>query len=98
MDKEEIRQIIREELIEIMQVNLVDRFLLQKDLEMHDGTNLRIGSRVGTTIGTRTTDKVGFHGAKTAQGATVSDASDLSTAITAINAIIDRLQDKGLIA
>lgn len=53
----------------------------------------------GTSLGQSATDKVGFFGATPVdQPATVADATDAATAITQINAIIDRLQELGLIA
>jgi hypothetical protein len=57
------------------------------------------GSTDGTRLGQDTSDKVGFFGATPVdQPATVADATDAATAITQINAIIDRLQELGLIA
>jgi hypothetical protein len=58
----------------------------------------------GTKIGTATTQKIGFFNATPVdQPATVADPSGVTTdedveARTAINAIIDRLQELGLIA
>lgn len=61
------------------------------------------GGADGTRLGQDTSDKVGFYGATPVdQPATVADPSGGATtdaeARTAINAIIDRLQELGLIA
>lgn len=53
----------------------------------------------GIVIGNSTSEKVGFFGvAPVDQPATVADATDAATAITTVNAVIDRLQELGLIA
>lgn len=81
-----------------------DRYTVQKDLELFDGRNIQVASGTGTKIGTETAQKLGFYNATPVnQPDTVSDpagqTNDLdSEARTAINAIIDRLQELGLIA
>lgn len=53
----------------------------------------------GAQIGQSATEKIGFFGAVPVdQPATVADATDAATAITTVNAVIDRLQELGLIA
>jgi hypothetical protein len=57
------------------------------------------GGPDGTRLGQNATDLVGFYGATPVdQPATVADATDAATAITTVNAVIDRLQELGLIA
>jgi hypothetical protein len=57
------------------------------------------GGSDGTRLGQNATDLVGFYGATPVdQPATVADATDAATAITTVNAVIDRLQELGLIA
>ena len=57
------------------------------------------GGLDGTRLGQNATDLVGFYGATPVdQPATVADATDAATAITTVNAVIDRLQELGLIA
>lgn len=57
------------------------------------------GNDDGTLIGQDTSDKIGFYGVTPVdQPATVADATDAATAITSLNAVIDRLQELGLIA
>lgn len=57
------------------------------------------GNPEGTILGQDTADLVGFYGVSPVdQPATVADATDAATAITTVNAIIDRLQELGLIA
>jgi hypothetical protein len=53
----------------------------------------------GINLGTATTELLGFYGVTPVdQPATVTDPTDLPTCITAISAIIDRLQELGLVA
>lgn len=57
------------------------------------------GNPEGTILGQDTADLVGFYGVSPVdQPATVADATDAATAITTVNAVIDRLQELGLIA
>ena len=57
------------------------------------------GGPDGTRLGQNATDLVGFYGATPVdRPATVADATDAATAITTVNAVIDRLQELGLIA
>jgi hypothetical protein len=57
------------------------------------------GGPDGTRLGQNATDLVGFYGATPVdQPAIVADATDAATAITTVNAVIDRLQELGLIA
>lgn len=53
----------------------------------------------GLNVGASTSEKIGFYGVTPVdQPATVADATDAATAITTVNAVIDRLQELGLIA
>ena len=68
-----------------------------------DGANLAFGTTTGTKLGTATTQKIGFYNVTPVdQPATVTDPTgggvQDAEARTAINAIIDRLQELGLIA
>jgi hypothetical protein len=68
-----------------------------------DGVNLSFGTTTGTKFGTATTQKLAFYNVTPVdQPATVADPAGGGTidaeARTAINAIIDRLQELGLIA
>lgn len=57
------------------------------------------GNSSGTVLGQDADALVGFYGATPVnQPATVADATDAATAITTVNAVIDRLQELGLIA
>lgn len=52
-----------------------------------------------TSIGNATSDKVGFFGVTPVdQPATIADPTDGASSVVAITAIIDRLQELGLIA
>ncbi len=51
------------------------------------------------TIGNATSDKIGFFGVTPVdQPATITDGSDAASTQAAVNAVIDRLQELGLIA
>ena len=105
MDKEteqQIRQIIREELQNLIKI---DKYVWDKHLQILDARNIQVGRGTGCKIATATDQKLGFFGTTPVdQPATVSDPSGAgdagvdTPARTAINAIIDRLQELGLIA
>jgi hypothetical protein len=84
--------------------NLVSAALnLSGNKTVFDGVNLSFGTTTGTKLGTATTQKIGFYNVTPVdQPATVTDPTGGVTqdaeARTAINAIIDRLQELGLIA
>ena len=104
MDKEEIirliKEIIRQQFDEMI---LNDRFLFKKNIELGEAINIIFSVNAGTKIGTATDQKVGFYGTDPVdQGAAINDPSGGATvdtqARTAINALIDRLKDIGIIA
>jgi hypothetical protein len=101
MNEEQVRQIIREELVSFM---LMDKYTFQKHIQIFDGRNIQVGRTTGTNIGTATDQKLGFYGViPIIQGLAVGDpagqVNDLdSEARTAIATIIDRLQAIGIIA
>lgn len=81
----------------------VDKYTFQKHIQVFDGRHIQVGKGTGTKIGTEATQKLGFYGATPVdQPATISDPSGGVTqdaqARNAIDAIIDRLQELGLIA
>ncbi len=57
------------------------------------------GNDAGTIIGQSATDKVGFFGtAPVVQQSTIADATDATTVITKVNAVIAALEAYGLLA
>jgi len=99
MDEAQVRQIIREELRNLF---FSDRVLFEKHLQIMDGRNVQVGKTTGTKIGTESTQKLGFYGVTPVDKPdTISDPSGGTTqdtqARTAINALIDRLQELGLL-
>lgn len=102
--KEQVRQIIRNELQELL---ASDRYIFHKTIQILDGRNIITGRTTGTKIGTETTQKLGFYGTTPVdKPETVSDASSqgaeynqtaAQSIVTAVNAVIDRLQELGLI-
>jgi len=100
MTPDQVRQMIREELGTFSRV---DRFTFEKLIQILDKRNIQLGKTTGTKIGTATDQLLGFYNATPVnQPDTVSDPSGGSTqdaeARTAIIALIDRLQELGLIA
>ena len=80
-----------------------DRYVFSRDIQMQDGRNIQLATGTGTRFGTATGQLLGFYNVTPVdQPATVSDPAGGATvdaeSRTAINAIIDRLQELGLIA
>ena len=80
-----------------------DRYLFSRDIEMEGGRNMQFSTNTGTKIGTGTDQLMGFYNVTPVdQPATVTDPSGGATvdaeSRTAIIAVIDRLQELGLIA
>lgn len=88
----------------VAKYDTIAHFLMYKNTQVLDGRNFQLGRTTGTKIGTATDQLLGFYGTTPVdQPATISDpagqANDLDTeARTAINTLIDRLQELGLIA
>ena len=57
--KNQIRQIIREELAGFLGSS---QYQFQKDAKFYDGRNIQLGNVTGTMIGTAPTQKIGFFG------------------------------------
>ena len=100
MTPEQVRQIIKGELSNFLGS---DRYIFQKNIQIFDGRNIQLGRTNGTKMGTATAQLLGFYGVTPVdQPATISDPSGGATidsqARTAINALIDRLQELGLMA
>jgi hypothetical protein len=80
-----------------------DRAVYSKNIQMQGGRNIQLSTVTGTQIATATDQLLAFYGITPVnQPDTVTDPSGGATvdsqARTAINAIIDRLQEIGLIA
>ena len=105
MDNEIVRQIIREELASLLGI---DKYIFQKNIQIFDARNIQLGRTTGTKIGTATDQLLAFYGITPVnQPATVTDAAtqggtydqtNVQTIATAVNALIDRLQELGLVA
>lgn len=104
MIEEQVKQIIREELKELL---FSDRYIFHKAIQILDGRNIQTGRTTGTKIGTDTNQKLAFYGTTPVdKPETVADAnsqganyvqSDVQSITTAVNTVIDRLQELGLI-
>lgn len=80
-----------------------DRYTIQKDVQVFDGRDFIFANGTGTKFGTEVGQKLAFYGVTPVdQPTTISDPAGGGTvdtqARTAINTIIDRLQELGLIA
>ena len=97
MNEEQIRIIIRDELSDLMKS---DRYTITRTLQILNGRNIIVGTSDGTKFSTETSQKIAFHGTTPSiQQAKISDPSGGVTqdtqARTAINSIIDVLENKG---
>jgi len=86
------------------QLFATDRITLQKKIQIFDGRNIQVGKTTGTKIGTETDQKLGFFNATPVDKPEAvtnptggGDAGVDTPARNAINALIDRLQELGLI-
>lgn len=105
INEQQIREIIKDELQELL---TSDRYVFHKFIQIMDGRNIQLGRTTGTQIGTATDQKLGFYGTiPVDKPATVSDANsqgigyvqaDVQSIATAVNAVISRLKELGLIA
>lgn len=98
---DEIRKIVKEELEQLFGL---DRLTFQKNIQIFNARNIQLGKTIGTKIGTAIDQKLGFYGATPVdKPETIADPSGGGTAgvdtpaRNAIIAIIDRLQELGLI-
>ncbi len=67
--------------------------------DVPENSLFRLGTLLGLTIGADGAQKLSFHGAEgAAQAAHIVDPTDLASALTAINAILVALENKGLTA
>jgi len=99
--EQRIKEIIREEIYNSFYKG--NNFVFEKNLRILDGRNIQVGRTTGTTIGLSASEKVSLHGATPIiQSSKINDPSGGATqdaeARTAINAIIDCLEAKGLSA
>jgi|CXWL01.1.fsa_nt_gi hypothetical protein len=100
MNEDTVRRIVKEEISGLFRL---DGYRFEKHLQLLDGRNVQTGRTTGTKIATASDQLLGFYGATPVdRPATISDPSGGATidsqARTAINTIIDRLQELGLIA
>ena len=111
MNEEEIKKIIQEELskykreMEAYYKLFADRVAFSKNLQILDTRDIQLGRSTGTKIATDTDQKLGFYGVDPVdQPATIDDPTGAGTAgvdtpaRAGVIAIIDRLQELGLIA
>ena len=100
LNEERVREIMREEFSTFIRS---DRFTFPKLIQMLDGRNIQTGRTTGTKFPQASDQKWGAFGVTPVdQPATVSDPSGGGTvdaeARTAIDTLIDRLKELGLIA
>lgn|SRR3990167_4252654 len=95
----------RIELLEnfVKSLNLSDRYIFQKNIQIMDGRNVQLALGTGTKIGTAISQKLGFFNKtpiiqQSAITAPTGGGTVDSQARTAINSLITTLEDFGLIA
>jgi len=102
MDEQRIREIVREELVAV-----VDKYVFDANLKFLDGKNIQTGRTNGSSFGMAPDQKVGFHGMASIQANAITQLGSApssysqafeSTVVTAVNDIINALQGKGIIA
>jgi hypothetical protein len=104
-DKQQVKQIIQDELSNFI---VSDRYVFQKHIQLFDGKNIQIAKGTGTQIGTEITQKLSFYGVTPVdQPITVANPSDggplynqtqNQEVVNAVNGLIARLKELGLIA
>jgi len=95
--EEQIKQIIREELSQLMKS---DRYIFHKLIQMLDGKNIQVGLTTGTKIGTAITQKLSVYGVTPVvqAGAISSPSADVASLKTAVDAIRTALINFGITA
>lgn len=82
MDEDRVREIIREELSDII---FSDRYVFQRKLQLLDGRNIQVGKATGTQIATASDQKLGFYGATPiTKPAAPTDAATIITTLQAL--------------
>jgi len=87
MDEQTIRQIIRDELSNILKL---DRYVFDRKIQLLNSRDVILGTSVGNMFGTSATQKIGFLGkSPVSQQAAISASSgDDATAVNAIIAVL----------
>lgn len=105
MTPEQVRQIIREELGDLIKS---DRLTVARLLQFLDGRNIQVGKTTGSKFGTEAAQKIAFHGiAPCIQASAISAPAtqgvgyvqaDVQSIVTAVNLIRTVLVNKGFTA
>lgn len=82
--KELIRQVVREEL-EVL--NVAEKLIFQKNIQILDARNIQLGRTTGTQIGTATDQKVGFFGTTPVVQQSATDEAEIIVALKALGLI-----------
>jgi hypothetical protein len=105
MDEQEVRRIIRDELMDLVNN---EKYTFSKPIQILDGRNIQAGRTTGTKIGTATDQKLSVYGetpvvqasaitAPTDAGA-LYNQSTAQTNVDAVKAIITALKNFGITA
>lgn len=100
MDREEIQQMIREEVKMVVGEFFGDNYVASRHFQLLDGRNIRLGKSTGTIIGTATDQKLGFFNTTpVVQPSNPGTASGCTgNADTIVNNVSSRLRDLGIFA
>lgn len=96
MEEEQIRQIIRSELQNLLGH---DRYTFQKDIDVFDFRNIKLGKSNGTMLGTENTQKLAFWGlTPVVQPTAVANATaDVNDLASSLNDLLAKLRTIGII-
>ena len=104
-NEEQIKEIIRDELSQLIKTG---RYVFHKPIQILDGRNIQVGLTTGTQLGTSAAQKIALHGVTpTIQSLKINDPSSaggtysqaqVQSIVTAVNAILDALESKGISA
>ena len=100
MSEQEVKELIRQELVTLFKT---DRLTFEKNVQILDARNIQLGVTTGTKFGTATTQKIGFYNkTPVVQAGAISAPSGGATqdaeARTTINSIRTALTNLGLTA
>lgn len=102
MNEEQIRQLIRDELSNIIKI---DRYVFDKKIQILDSRHIQVGKGTGTKIGTEATQKIAVYGVTpVVQANAISLEAGVGvlghddTARTAISSIITAIKNFGITA
>lgn len=87
MTPEQVRQLIREELLKLTSA---ERWIFQQHLQLFDGKNIQVAKSTGSSIGTETTQKLSVYGVTPVVQAAAIDAPSENSA--SLKVAVDKIR------